>query len=207
MGCDRCGEVDEEKLYGWTGRRWVCSGCHSKRAGRRENWIKSDSAFKARWKAGEQITALIAKKLREDGIDVTEPEKSFRKNYSDRRKYRDEVDLYANGMRVEVKSRTINWTTLEDFPYPDIMVDTTKKWDSHKEKPVATINVCKSTGAIIIVPGKSESKWVKRCRTDKDSGFESEFYFAPSEVWVEYEKLVQFLKGRVNGRAEVVHEP
>ena len=36
MGCDRCGEVHEGKLYGWTGRRYLCAECcYGKRKMRR----------------------------------------------------------------------------------------------------------------------------------------------------------------------------
>ena len=160
-------------------------------------WIDDESIFRGRLEKGERQTKLVAERLRRDGLEVEEPEKSFRREYKDRHNYRDEVDLVVNGCRVEVKSRPkLEWTTLDDFPYPDIIVDTVRKWDGHKTLPVATINVCPTTGAIIVVPGKTKGEWREGRRLDSGSGHEDDFYFAPRRTWTTYEKLVEFLRTR-----------
>jgi len=155
----------------------------------------NDPRFKNRWKKGEGYTTLIAQRLRTDGLAVVEPEKRFRESFKDRKAFEDEVDLVVNGRRVEVKSRKPVWTTLADFPFPDIFVDTVKKWDGHAEAPVAMMNICQSTGAIIVVPGKSHALWTRREERDNYSGCLDRFYFAPRSTWATYEQLVEFLGG------------
>ena len=207
-GCEECLKPpsrENEMVVHYSGQhggRWLCSRCFftlrpdwpTPGKEKMDPWIDDDTTFKKRWEGGEKFTKIIAERLRGDGLDVVEPERSFREEFKDRFKYRDEVDLIVNGLRVEVKSRKPRWTTLDDFPLDGIFVDTTQKWDGHEETPVATINVCKSTGAIIVVRGNTRPKWTTTVRRDRTSGHESEFYVAPRETWTTYESLVEILK-------------
>jgi len=183
--------------------QWWCMPCWSEGPGKhwprkegvvKDDWIDDDAKFRKRWEEGENHTKQIAERLRSDGLDVVEPEKSFRKTYADRGKYRDEIDLTVNGYRIEVKSRTKYWTSLRDYPFDSIFVDTVKKWDRHVPMPLATICVSQKTGAIIVIPAKTSGDWTRISGIDKDSKHNDEWYSAPNETWQTYEKLVSFLK-------------
>jgi hypothetical protein len=208
-GCDNCPEVPSENelfVLGYN-MKWFCRACFFKMATRwprrrvsvkpvtkESEWIESPEKFRERWEKGEKQTDLIAERLRSDGLDVKAPQRTFRKTYADRKNYKDETDLIVNGRRIEVKSRRFNWTSLDDYPYDTIFVDTVKKWDGHKVKPLASINVSQVTGAVVVVPGKSSGEWMKVSAKDKDTGFVYENYAAPRGTWKTYEQLVDFLK-------------
>jgi len=211
-GCDICGDCADNHYYA-LGRngKYYCKDCFFKVARdwkkpKARGWVEDSTAFKARWEKGESYTSQIAKRLRSEGLEVVEPERTFRESFEDRKRYRDEVDLVVSGVRIEVKSRRHHWMTLDDFPYPSIFVDTVKKWDGHKVRPFATINVSQKTGAVIVVPGKSHSKWTKVSGVDKDSKYKSEFYSAPRETWATYEQLVEALR-RLSERTEESRRP
>jgi hypothetical protein len=208
MGCDRCGEVDERKLYGWTGRRWVCAKCYNgRRRVDRGNERFTDEKFKARLDVGNSHVDRLAERLTLDGLRVEIPKREYRKTYSDRHRFKDEIDLIVNGKVLEVKSRDLKWTTLEDFPFRSdgVFIGTVDKWKALKKSgkiPFAVVIMSQHSDAAIVVPcgAKSRKLWsVQENVYDPYTKCKDDAVKAPAEAWVTYDTLVGHLR-RLDGK-------
>lgn len=105
------------------------------------------------------------------GLDVKIPEQRIAKDPKARRLYLDDGDLFIEKKRVEVKHLNTEWTSKEDYPYPDFMVCNMDAFDRAKNRneiPTCFIYINSDFTHLAILIPENYKKWKKR-RGVKDS--------------------------------------
>lgn len=119
--------------------------------------------------------AVVQKLL---GFSIWMPPETTRPTEAERFNYSDDGDLMI-AMRVEHKSRTFNFTSREDFPYPTLIVDEKYKEDK-KTAEKGPLGVCivesGDAGCVAVVYGWTRSRWRVEKIWDKKQKRECEFY-------------------------------
>ncbi len=75
--------------------------------------------------------------------------------------YRDNGDLFVS-LRVEVKERTLSWTSKEDFPYPTIFVCKQKAYDETVDKPFCWVCLDNDRSHAAIIYHATKEHWKVR---------------------------------------------
>lgn len=141
----------------------------------------SEHEFKKRLDDSHEAVLAVRERLLEKGIVSEGEPPSFRKNLSEVPHYsRHEKDLILeqSGICLEVKSRNVRWTCLDDFPFRDIIVDTVSGYDQKRQTPLAYVLVSRPTGAEIVVPTTMDRLWSSRRKKDKERNLRDLFYVA-----------------------------
>lgn len=156
-------------------------------------WSKNHELAEALCKAGWEYEAKVATFLRDAGLEVQEPEKSWRTDAKDAfaGRYANEIDLLVEGQRVSVKSRDLAFTSADDFPFDTIFVDTCRKWVIKDPAPVAIVCVSQKTDAMIWLPSATRSSWTTRTRWDRVRNYRDTFFEAHKSNWRPIDKLVE----------------
>jgi hypothetical protein len=89
--------------------------------------MKDDAAFVADFKASHQWVVLVGDWLRRLGYEVRIPDQNLRPTAALRHLYSDDGDLFVTTKgitkAVEVKHRSIDFTSAFDYPFPTIIVN------------------------------------------------------------------------------------
>lgn len=163
----------------------------------------SDEKFMERLTDGKQYEEIIANRLIEAGIprqfvqwEVLEAGEDgapvLDKGRDITHFSKHDKDITVNDYVLEVKSRrsTCVFETVDDFPFPDIFLDTEGGWESKKEKPDYYVVVSQDTGGAIVVPGSTRDQWDCRKVYDRACGFATKTLVAPKELAIPFEEMV-----------------
>lgn len=144
----------------------------------------SDEDFYRRLKEGHEIEVKIASFLREWGFDVTEPVFEFRKNLSDIGRFtRNQTDLVVNGLvNVEIKSIKAKFTSPDDYPFKDVVVESVHGFESKERVPDIYILHSKPTDQFVVADTRFKSKWKVKTIPDRARSIETRCYVAPREL-------------------------
>lgn len=147
---------------------------------------KTDPNFKQDLLDSQESVELIAAWLENRGYTVTVPEIRIRPNDNRIQEYSDDGDLFVSGnkfscqQRVEVKQRPdINFSSLANFPYRTIIVDTCHAWDEAERKPYAYFILNSTMTRAIIVEGDSSKYWKRVDKYDNKRKRKRSFYECP----------------------------
>lgn len=149
----------------------------------------NEEAFQKRLKEGRRFEAKVAKFLRKNGIKCSCP--TVRKDHTKR-----EIDiLLEDGRVIEVKSRksTCKFTSIDDWPFPDVFVDTEQGWERKEIKPVAYIIISQDTGSMLWIDGSTRDQWITKKVFDRYLGYDSYTLCSPKELLRRIDELVDFL--------------
>jgi len=118
--------------------------------------------FPAMLEEGRQWELAIAERLVDDGIAVEVPPMLCRPDIASREAYGDAGDLFVRaghgGKRtLSVKSRSLDFTGPNDFPFSYVIVDTIKAYD--RVRVSAVIIVSQKTGGVVVVPATTKEHW------------------------------------------------
>ena len=167
---------------------------------------ENSTQFKEELEASEQYRQQVGRFLCERGVRVEVPPMEYRKDLSDRDRFKNEKDIIAwpgvadhEMVVIEVKSRNEKFTSAEDFGRTlrrkygesDIFVDTVHGWAQKDPKPKLICMVSTETGAMIALPGKTEEHWKKRTKGDSTRGYVDTFYTAEPEFFITMEEAVE----------------
>jgi len=158
------------------------------------DWSQNDELFFSELKQGNSWQALPALFLTLQGFKVEMPNLTIRENIQEADKYKNSVDLVINGKILECKSRNEKFTSINDFPYETIIVDTVSGYDAKNPKPTAYIMISKVTGSMLCLPSHSSSKWTKKDIKDQTRQILDEFYMADKKLLLTMDKLVKYLE-------------
>jgi len=158
------------------------------------DWFENDALFCQECKKGHFWERYVAFFFAGQGLKVELGPQQIRENVAQAAAYVQEVDLFIEGHPVEVKSRAVTFHTRNDFPYPDIMVDTVKGWDAKEPKPTWVICVSQVTGAIITLVGLDKETWTAREVDDQTRKIRDTFYFAEKGYWYPVETCVSWFR-------------
>lgn len=158
------------------------------------DWAENDELFFKELKLGHSWQAYPALFLTLHGFKVEMPNLSIRENINEADKYKNSADIIINGKILECKSRNESFTSISDFPYETIIVDTVSGYDAKNPKPLAYIMISKITGSMLCLPSLMSSKWVKKSIKDQTRRILDEFYMANKGLLLTMDKLVKHLQ-------------
>ena len=161
-------------------------------------WHKNDALFRQLQNTGRRYEGYVTGLLVSHGFGVRVPPMATRPDVSVRRGYRDHRDLIVecdSGQlaEIEVKSRNLNFTSCEDFPYEDLFVDVKSTIDE-KGPPLAFICVSQKTLGMVVIPGSSLEYWGTKTSFDRVRKIEQTWYVCPKKRTRSFDNLCSHLK-------------
>jgi len=161
-----------------------------------ERWLQNDSLFFEQVEAGHRWALHLGALLLSRGLVVYVTPPTFREKVEDREKWKDENDLWAAKRRgrpvlLEVKSRSLPFSTPESYPYPTAYVCSARKWKLKERRPLATCLVSQATGAVLCIPTESSSTWQEQGTCDSVRGITYPVYTAPKEELRDFDWLCE----------------
>jgi len=138
-----------------------------------------DPTFREKLFASKPSIVIVGTWFEQQGFEIEIPEIVCREKVEDRHRHKDKGDLFywdkeGEKKRVEVKHRKTGFTSLEDYPWPDYIVDTCHK--VHDET-VAWFSVNRAMTHAIIIPMTTRAAWTQRII--RPNGRDEECYFCP----------------------------
>ena len=130
---------------------------------------EEDERFKTAVKTSRNEVRAVEAYFRGRGYKTELAPERIRQNFEDRAEYGDDADLFVtvgSGKRVgiEVKGRTLNFTSVADFPYPTLFVDRVAKVERSTVGYYISVNEGHTHMAVIVASTKDQ--WVKREQYD-----------------------------------------
>lgn len=162
--------------------------------------MKSDNEFIESLKGSEEYVNMVAEWLRTHGCKVEVPSVQVRPSFEERHKYIDTGDIKIT-LRIEVKHRSFDFTSKQDYPYDTVMIDETFKIDRiNRGELWGYVIVNQSATHLCFVMAHTRKNWKIISKHDsKDAGRLCNSYVCPVE-------LCKFLKlstgGMVNENRE-----
>lgn len=101
--------------------------------------------------------------------------------------------MLDRGRTLEVKSRSLTFTGVEDYPYPTVFVDTAEGWHAKEGKAVAVAVVSQVTGAVVVVPVSTEPMWGVGKVFDSKRGFDIDVLECPKGCLRTFEEFLAWL--------------
>ncbi len=146
---------------------------------------------------GHKYGQYVADKLELEGISCTVPELYLVKTMEEiphMTETEKDIIIDATGDCLEVKSRNIEFTSIEDFSWGNIIVDTVSGYKAKIQKPLAYVMVSQLTGCAFAVMSDTEQHWTTKRLNDKQRGHDDNFYVVTKEHFVSFDYLVDFIK-------------
>lgn len=165
------------------------------------HWLDNHELAERECRTGWEFEAKVAAYLRDAGVHVVEPDKSWRASVEERHDYVNEVDIVANGLRLSVKSRRVRFTSPQDIPdnRNPLFVDTVRKWRELSPVPAAVVCISQETDGMIWLPRTSANEWGVKHAYDQVRGFAQDFYTARRSLWRPMPELADILRSYWDG--------
>mgnify|MGYP001825749763 CR=1 FL=1 len=159
-------------------------------------WMQNEELFKQQLLIGVEWQYRVAEYLLRQNITVYVPKATFRKDTSEIGQYADQVDLYAAGLPIEVKSSKRTFTGTHDVFKP-LIVCSKSSFDQLKKPPYAFITISRETQAMVVVRSHSYPNWVVRRFEDKKRGITDHFYVVNDPYIYSIDRLVDYLQRKM----------
>lgn len=147
------------------------------------SWEEIDSQMPDNLAEGFRWQALVAFRLMQEGFGVRVEPLRVRPSYGQASEYADVTDILVKAAgssterMVEVKSRSLHFTSPEDFPKAEPFVDTVSAFDRHAEMPYAYVFVSQQTRAMVAVHVRTtRPTWKIIAKADGGRGFPQRYY-------------------------------
>lgn len=163
-------------------------------------WQDNDALFFEELKQGHAWQTLPATFLSLQGFQVEIPSLKIRSSIVEASNWKNDIDLYVNGIPLEIKSRNEEFTSPESFPFATTFVDTCAGYDAKEKKPFAYIMVSRPTGAMLALQGNKPTKWIREQRFDRTRRIKDWFYLAPKEQLHPMSRIVTALRSIIEQR-------
>ena len=153
---------------------------------------------------GHSFNEYVASVLRQYGVpEVYVPEFTIASTHDAiADKTRNEKDIVVDGLVLEVKSRSLVFNSLDDFPLSSILVDTVYGFDQKLIKPYAYVYISQKTKAMFAIPSSSRQFWTMGMIFDTAKAIEVECYFVTKRHCRPFIELVDVLLERAAQEAE-----
>lgn len=149
-------------------------------------------------KTGYNYQLKVKEILEQKGLQVFIDDLRIRPKGGKRIDYTDKGDLFVykgnDKISLEVKSSSRYYTSMQDYPYDDVIVDMVENWDNKRHKSSAIINISQKTLFTFVIPITSEKYWFKKTIKDNIKGYTKEFYFVKKEYTKTLQELIEWIK-------------
>lgn len=164
--------------------------------------------FHARALVGHQSEIRVAKLLRYWGYDVPDPVYELQREGRTRALIEDfgrnQKDLEVMGIYLEVKSRTLSFTSRADYPYQTCLLETVSGYEKKAKKPEVYVVVSQPTGAILCVDARDMKKFAIEEKVDRSRNLKDRWYSAPRVQLRPHTWLEGYLASRCDYATKVV---
>lgn len=159
----------------------------------------SDEVFKREFKKGYEYQMLIALEFLRNGYIVQSSTDSLADTYEERKKDRDNGDLFISKswnpkkkrlLQIEVTSRNLLFKSPQDFPYEDIIVCSVHDWKKDRNADYFVV-VSQKTKSAICIATSSKADWTKRKIRDRVRNTNEYVYCAPKSCFISFEQLLK----------------
>ena len=149
-------------------------------------------------KKGYDYQLKVKEILEQKGLTVFIDELRIRPKGGKRKDYTDRGDLFLKKgndvISLEVKSSSREYTSMNDYPYNDVIVDMVDNWNNKKHFPSAIINISQKTLCTFVIPVTSEKHWFKKTIKDSIKGYTKDFYFIDKKRIKSLEELIKWVQ-------------
>lgn len=160
-----------------------------------KRWSDNDELFFGQLVKGHMYEYIPAVYFACAGLTVRVGGLSVRGDIAWAWAWSDQTDMLVQGVPVEVKSRSVRFTSPTDYPYPSAFIDTVSGYDAKPVKPVAYVLVSQVTGAMLCTPSdRVYSHWGVELARDSVRGIRDRFYTCPRGYLRTMDKLVGFIR-------------
>ncbi len=154
--------------------------------------------FVKQLKTGYDYQLKVKEILEQNGLEVFIDDLRIRPKGGNRIDYTDKGDLfvYKDKQRIslEVKSSSRSYTSMNDYPYNDVIVDMVDNWDNKSHTPSAIINISQKTLSTFVIPVTSKEYWFKKTIKDNVKGYVKDFYFLNKKHIKTLYDLIEWIK-------------
>lgn len=164
-------------------------------------WCERTDQFFALLDSGWKTEDRVAEMLRRAGSDVLVPPRSKRPSLEDAKNHSGSVDLYVDGLPVEVKGRAVAFTCVDDFPWAEPYVCTVRQWRAREASGarLPSFFICASTvsAGIMWLDSRTYPRgWREKRSYDSVRQIEDVWFVAPLCLWQPFDALLSFLSRR-----------
>ena len=157
--------------------------------------------FLERLRASQAAVWAVAKFLSRHNYVVTIPPTSYAPKYEDRHKYKDSGDIWAvqtkharlpdrmdHYQRIEVKCLSIVFSSYDDFPYTELIVNAVDS--HHRSDPIPAMYFMAGADlshAAVVKVEKTQDQWYVKERNSKNTNTKKDFFHVPLDLatWVQ----------------------
>ena len=157
----------------------------------------SRRVYKKRLREGVKYVKIVADLLRIGGFTVETPEQKIRQIRVKYTSDQGDIHIMAEGkirFTLEVKSRDLEFTGIEDYPYKSVFIDNVNQWNYKKHKVAAVIIISQITGKMFVIPLSSRKHWREEEITDREKHDRVQKYMVHKMHCITFEQLVEKLK-------------
>lgn len=146
-------------------------------------WFDNKELFQKELATGKKWEAYVMLELEKLGYTVAIPPQPVNALPNDSAA-KQSHDLVVQGKFVEVKSRNLDFTDIESFPYPTVFVKCKYTYDKMKVKPDVVITVSQKTGCFFALDvAKTYDKWTAIRVWDRVRKIYTTAYECRKELW------------------------
>ena len=163
--------------------------------------LESDDIFFDELKKGYSHQKYVNDYFIDLGFKTQIDELKIRNNRNEINDFSDNGDLFIftkkGKLRIEVKSRNLSFTGIQDFPYDTILVDRVNTWlrkVCDKKKPHAIIIISQITKKMFVIPISSEKKWFFEEKRDTVRDYDRNYILCNKEDLKSIEEFIVWLK-------------
>lgn len=161
---------------------------------RSKPWIEDEEFFREQREVGQAYQEVVAGKFRSFGMSVTVLDDGFRSSIGQIDLFtRYSSDLLVDGEKVEVKSRSVKFTSPDDWKLWPMIIDTVSSFDEKDQKPLCYVFVSQETEALMGVMTSTMPAWTKHKIYDRSRLITDEFYCVSREHVLDERQLVHRL--------------
>lgn len=145
--------------------------------------MKPDAQFVNDFLQSSQYVNLVAYWFSVNGISSRILPNMLRPEVGRRFDFMDNGDIEIH-LKVEVKHRSIDFTSRDDYPYPTILIDEVYKVDKKSRDLYAYVILNERADTCIMIYKYTISKWRKVEKRDRTAGEARMFYEVPKEFGI-----------------------
>lgn len=144
--------------------------------------MKTDIQFIEALKQSNSCVSVIAAWMTKHNCDVMIRPTVIRPSFESRNEFADSGDIEIR-QRVEVKQRSINFTSADDYPYQTVIVDERFKFDRIAPGKLWGYLIVNESGThVCCIKPESRSEWTVESKYDKKDGQKRDFYVCPKRL-------------------------